>query len=59
MSKPNPQQPDGTAVEDDGPITPEEERIIRERLATFDEDVKTARPAAEVLERLLRRHPAP
>jgi hypothetical protein len=41
------------------PVTAEEERVIRERLATFDEDIKTARPAKEVLERLLRRHPAP
>jgi len=36
-------------------IDPETERIINERLATFDEDVKTASPWAEVEARLMKR----
>jgi hypothetical protein len=42
---------------DDHIVTPEEETLIRERLQTADEDAKTARPAKEFLEELLRRSP--
>ena len=35
-------------------IDDETRRILEERLETFDEDVKTARPAKEVLEELRR-----
>jgi hypothetical protein len=38
------------------PVSQEELDIIRERMKTFDEDRKAARPAEEVMERLLRRH---
>jgi hypothetical protein len=38
------------------PITPEEERILEERERTLEEDEKTARPAAEVIEELRRKH---
>ena len=63
MSKPNPVQPTraGAAEADDGdlPVTPEVERIIRERLETFDEDAKAARPWEEVLADLKARRPLP
>ena len=53
MSKPTPVQPTrpGAAEADDNdvPVTPEVERIIRERLETFDEDAKAARPWEDVL----------
>ena len=53
MSKPAPVQPTrpGAAEADDSdlPVTPEIERIIRERLETFDEDAKAARPWEDVL----------
>lgn len=59
MSKPTavPTRPD--ADQNEPPVTPEVEAMIRDRLATYEEDRKAARPAAEVRERLLRRHPAP
>ena len=40
---------------------PETERIIRDRLATFDEDKKTAKPAREVISEIQRKlkHPVP
>ncbi|HEY3455729.1 MAG TPA: hypothetical protein VGK64_14075 [Bryobacteraceae bacterium] len=40
-------------IADHVPIDAETERIVRERLVTFDEDVKTASPWAEVEARLL------
>ena len=53
MSKPAPVRPTrpGAAEADDSdlPVTPEVERIIRERLETFDEDAKTARRWDDVL----------
>ncbi len=53
MSKPAPVPPTrpGAAEADDSdlPVTPEVERIIRERLETFDEDAKAARPWEDVL----------
>ena len=59
MSKPVTEHPPRRGADDaDPPVSAEEERIIRERLATFEQDRKAARPAGEVLERLLRRHPA-
>ena len=54
-------QPDAVPDFDDDagelPITPEEERILEERERTLEEDEKTARPAAEVIEELLRKFP--
>ena len=40
-------------------VTPEVERIIRERLETFDEDAKAARPWEDVLADLKARRPLP
>jgi hypothetical protein len=63
MSKPAPVQPTrpGAADADDSdlPVTPEVERIIRERLETFDEDAKAARQWEEVLADLKARRPLP
>jgi hypothetical protein len=53
MSKPAPVPPTrpGAVEADDSdvPVTPEVERIIRERLETFDEDANAARPWEDVL----------
>ena len=51
----------GAADADDSdlPVTPEVERIIRERLETFDEDAKAARPWEDVLADLKARRPLP
>ena len=63
MSKPAPVQQTrpGAADADDSdlPVTPEVERIIRERLETFDEDAKAARPWEDVLVDLKARRPLP
>jgi hypothetical protein len=62
MSKPAPVQPTrpGAAADDrDLPVTPDVERIIRERLETFDEDAKAARPWEDVLVDLKARRPLP
>jgi hypothetical protein len=40
-------------------VTPEVERIIRERLETFDEDAKAARPWEDVLADLKARRALP
>jgi|GraSoiStandDraft_35_1057300.scaffolds.fasta_scaffold961047_1 hypothetical protein len=57
-SKPAPalQRPDG---DEQPPASAEELRVIRDRMKTFEEDRRAARPVDEVMERLLRRHPAP
>ena len=61
MSKPapvRPTRPGPTEADDSGPpVTPEVERIIRERLETFDEDAKAARPWEDVLADLKARRP--
>ena len=64
MSKPSPVQPThpDAAANDSGndvPVTPEVERIIRERLETFDEDANAARPWEDVLTDLKARRPLP
>ena len=63
MSKPAPIRPTrrgATEADDsDQPETPEVERIIRERLETFDEDAKAARPWEDVLADLKTRRPLP
>ena len=63
MSKPAPVQPNRPAAAEpdrgDLPVTPEVERIIRERLETFDEDAKAARPWEDVLADLKARRPLP
>jgi len=64
MSKPTtpvqPTRPDAAeADESDLPVTQEVERIIRERLETFDEDANAARPWEDVLADLKARRPLP
>ena len=63
MSKPAPVPPTrpGAAEADDSdlPVTPEVEHIIRDRLETFDEDAKAARPWGDVLADLKARRPLP
>jgi hypothetical protein len=63
MSKPAPVRPTrpGAAEADDGdlPVTPEVERIIRERLETLNEDARAARPWEDVLADLNARRPLP
>jgi hypothetical protein len=59
MSKPQPIPTHPAADEEIPPVSQEELDIIRERMKTFEQDRKAARPADEVMERLLRRHPAP
>ena len=63
MSKPAPVQQTrlGATEADDSdlPVTPEVERIIRERLETFDEDAKASRPWEDVLADLKARRPLP
>ena len=39
------------------PVTPEVERILRERLETFEQDAKVARPWSDVLADLKARRP--
>jgi hypothetical protein len=58
-SKPTPAPTRPDADQDDPPVSQEELAVIRERDKTYDQDRRAARPAEEVLERLLRRHPAP
>jgi hypothetical protein len=48
-----------TACHRRNPVTPEVERIIRERLETFDEDANAARPWEDVLADLKARLPLP
>ena len=59
MSKPQPasSRPDETGQPD--PPSPEELEILRDRDKVYPEQRKAARPADEVVERLLHRHPAP
>ena len=59
MSKPRPGPNHSDSEQNDPPVSQEEIDIIRERMKTFEQDRKAARPADEVMERLLRRHPAP
>ena len=59
MSKPQPLPTRPDADQNAPPVSQEELDIIRERMKTFEQDRKAARPADEVMERLLRRHPAP
>jgi hypothetical protein len=58
MSKlePAPTHPD---AEPEPPLDVETRRILEQRMATFEEDRKAARPADEVVERLLRRYSQP
>lgn len=53
---PVPSRPD---AEPEQPLDAETRRILEERMKTFEQDRKAARPADEVMERLLRRYPTP
>jgi hypothetical protein len=63
MSKSTSAQPTrpGAADADDSDVSvsPEVERVIRERLEAFDEDAKVARPWEDVLADLKARRPLP
>ena len=52
-----PNRPD--ADQNDPPVSREELDVIRERDKTYKRDREAARPADEVVKRLLDRHPAP
>ena len=59
MSKPAPAQPTRPGADQNDPVTPEVEQILRDRLKTFDEDAKAARPWEDVLADLQGRTPLP
>ena len=59
MNRPAPAKPLPDVPENDPPVTREELEIIGERMKTYEQDRKASSPADEVMERLLRRHPAP
>lgn len=59
MPKPTPVPARPDADQNNPPVSQEELAVIRERDKTYDQDRRAARPADEVVERLLRRHPAP
>jgi hypothetical protein len=42
-------EPDEPLPPEDETVSPETEAILRERMKTFEEDKKTARPASEVI----------
>ncbi len=58
MSEPRPAPPRPDADQCD-PVTPEVEQVLRDRLKTFDEDAKAARPWLDVLADLKVRKPLP
>jgi hypothetical protein len=58
MSKPQP-VPQRSEADENPPASAEELDILRDREKVYPEQRKAARPADEVVERLLRRHPAP
>lgn len=49
----------GPGTDQAAAVSREELDVIRKRMETFEEDRKAARPADEVMERLLRRYPTP
>lgn len=59
MSKPAIDHPTRPDAEQNDPVAPEVERILRDRLKTFDEDAKAARPWKDVLADLKARKPLP
>jgi hypothetical protein len=44
---------------DDSPVSADELAVVRKRDKTYDRDREAAKPAGEVVERLLARYPAP
>ena len=59
MSKPAIDQPTRRDADQNDPVAPEVEQILRDRLKTFDEDAKAARPWEDVLADLKARKPLP
>jgi hypothetical protein len=60
MSKPQPIPTRPAADQNDPPqVSREELDVIRERDRTYPRDREAARPADDVVKRLLERHPAP
>jgi hypothetical protein len=59
MTKPAPVQPTHPDADQNDPVAPEVEQILRDRLKTFDEDAKAARPWEDVLADLKARKPLP
>ena len=58
-TKPAPARPTRPDADQNEPVTPEVEQILRDRLKTFDEDAKAARPWEDVLADLKARKPLP
>ena len=54
-----PAQPTRSDANENEPVTPDVEQILRDRLKTFDEDAKAARPWEDVLADLKARKPLP
>ena len=59
MSKPVIDQAPLSGADQPDPVTPEVEQILLDRLKTFDEDAKAARPWEDVLADLKARKPLP
>jgi len=59
MTKPAPVQPTRPDADQNDPVAPEVEQILRDRLKTFNEDAKAARPWEDVLADLKARKPLP
>ena len=59
MSKPAIDQPTRPDADQKEPVAPEVEQILRDRLKTFDEDAKAARPWEDALADLKARKPLP
>lgn len=59
MSKPAIDQPTRPDADQNDPVAPEVGQILRDRLKTFDEDAKAARPWEDVLADLKARKPLP
>ena len=57
--KPAIDQPSRPDADQNDPVAPEVEQILRDRLKTFDEDAKAARPWEDVLADLKARKPLP
>jgi hypothetical protein len=57
MSKPAIGQPTRPDADQNDPVAPAVEQILRDRLKTFDEDAKAARPWEDVLADLKARKP--
>ena len=62
MSKPADVQPARhriDAADENPPVSADELAVVRQRDKTYDRDREAAKPAGEVVQRLLARYPAP